>query len=266
MTTAGVTTASETPGAVCSRIDGAVAVITIARPPLNLIDIALLDELIAALEAARDNDAVRAAILTTGLDRAFSAGLDLRQVLDGGSAVMRAMLQKLYIELYDVQNSLGKPSIAAVEGIARGGGMTLAVSCDAIVAASDTSFGYPELNVGILPGLHFTHLPRLVGRHKAFELLFAGEPFDATTARDLGLVNRLAEPGGALATAMTLAKSFAQKPASAVAIARENFMRINDRDYRNQIASVVDEMARMVDSEETQHALRTFLNRSSQGD
>lgn len=253
------------PSTVNSRIDGAVAVIALAKPPLNLIDNALLDALIAALEAARDNHAVRAVVVTAELNKAFSAGLDLHQVLDGGATVMRTMLQKLYIDLFDVQYDLGKPIIAAIEGLSRGGGMTLAISCDAVVAASDASFGYPELNVGILPGIHFTHLPRLIGRHKAFEMLFTGEAFDAAAAHDLGLVNRLAGPGDALAVAMTMARSFAQKPPGAMTIARENFMRINDKDYRSQIASVVDEMAEMVDSEETQIALRRFPKRSSGG-
>jgi enoyl-CoA hydratase/carnithine racemase len=182
-------------------------------------------------------------------------------VLDGGSSVMRTLLQDLYIGLYNAQHDLGKPSIAAVRGIARGGGMTIALSCDVVLAADTATFGYPELNVGILPGLHFTHLPRIVGRHKAFELLFAGEPFDATEALAMGLVNRTMPPGDLMAAAMTMAREFTRKPAGAVKLARDNFMRINDRDYRSQIASVVDTMAGMIDGQETQDALRRFLKR-----
>jgi enoyl-CoA hydratase/carnithine racemase len=174
---------------------------------------------------------------------------------------MRTLLQDLYIGLYDAQHDLGKPSIAAVRGIARGGGMTIALSCDVVLAADTATFGYPELNVGVLPGLHFTHLPRIVGRHKAFELLFSGEPFDAARAVDLGLVNRSVADGELMASAMAMARSFADKPAGAVKLARDNFMRINDRDYRSQIASVVDTMADMIDGEETQNALRRFLKR-----
>ncbi len=241
------------------RVDGTIAVITLNKPPLNLIDIPLLDALLAALRAARDDDTVRAVVVTTDLDRAFSAGLDLVQVLEGGSAAMRAMLQRLYIDLFDIQHTLGKPSIAAIKGLARGGGMSLAVSCNVIVAASDASFGYPELNVGILPGLHFTHLPRVVGRHKAFDLLFTGEPFDAAEAQRLGLVSRLAEPEEALTSALAMARTFAEKPPVAMRHAREHFMRINDHDYRREIAGVVDTMAAMIDSAETRTALERFL-------
>ena len=215
------------------------------------------------VEAVKGRGIPGAVVITTDLDRAFSAGLDLTQVLDGGSAMMRAMLQRLYIDLFEVQHSLGKPSIAAIKGLARGGGMSLAVSCNMIVAAADASFGYPELNVGILPGLHFTHLPRVVGRHKAFDLLFTGEPFDASEAHRLGLVT--SDYGawrgvgvGTCAWHGCLPTS-RRKPCK---IAREHFMRINDRDYRSEIASVVDTMAAMIDSPETRAALERFLSKS----
>jgi enoyl-CoA hydratase/carnithine racemase len=175
--------------------------------------------------------------------------------------MMRALLQRLYIELFDVQHNLGKPSIAAVAGIARGGGMTLSLSCDVVVAADTASFGYPEFHVGILPGIHFTHLPRVVGRHKAFELLFGAAPFDAPEAARLGLVNRVVYTGDLMATAMTMARDFAAKPSQAVKLGRAAFMDINDDGYRQSIASVVETMALMIDSDETRDALRRFLRR-----
>ena len=134
------------------RVEGPIAVIALDKPPLNLIDTPLLEGLIGGLDRARRDDAVRAVIVATALGDVFSAGLDLNPVLDGGSSVMRALLQDLYIGLYDAQHDLGKPSIAAVRGIARGGGMTIALSCDVVLAADTATFGYPELKVGILPG------------------------------------------------------------------------------------------------------------------
>ena len=246
---------------VTYRVDGDIAVIALAKPDLNTLDIATIDGLVAALKAASGDDGIRAVILTSDLEKAFCAGLDLDVVLDGGSAVMRALLQRLYIELFDVQHDLGKPSIAAVNGVARGGGMTLALSCDVVVAADDASFGYPELNVGILPGIHFTHLPRVVGRHKAFELLFGAAPFDAPEAARLGLVNRVVDGGALLHTAMTVARRFAAKPPHAAKLGRDAFMAINDAGYRESIAGVVETMATMIDSDETQAALRRFLKR-----
>jgi enoyl-CoA hydratase/carnithine racemase len=243
-------------------VDGPVAVIALNKPKLNTLDIAVLDGLIAALRRAGGDDSIRAVILTSALEKAFCAGLDLEQVLDGGSAMMRALLQRLYIELFDVQHNLGKPSIAAVAGVARGGGMTLSLSCDVVLAADNASFGYPEFHVGILPGIHFTHLPRVVGRHKAFELLFGAAPFGASEAARLGLVNRVVDANDLMATAMTMARDFAAKPPQAIKLGRAAFMDINDDGYRQSIASVVETMALMIDSDETQDALRRFLKRS----
>src|SRR5262249_56827675 len=87
------------------------------------------------------------------------------------------------------QYQLGKASIAAVNGAARGGGMTLAVSCDVILAGKSATFGYPEIDLGVLPAIHFVHVPRIIGRHRAFELLFTGRPIDAEQAATLGVVH-----------------------------------------------------------------------------
>src|SRR5207247_6880711 len=97
-------------------------------------------------------------------------------------ADVRGLLDKLYVELAEVQYNLGKPSIAAVGGAARGGGMTLAISCDVLIAGESATFGYPEIDLGLVPALHFVHLPRIVGRHRAFELLFSGRSFGADEA------------------------------------------------------------------------------------
>ena len=240
---------------------GPIAVVSLAKPDLNTLDLATIDGVIDALKQADGDDGIRAVVVTSALEKAFCAGLDLGLVLDGGAAVMRELLQRLYIDLFDVQHHLGKPSIAAVNGVARGGGMTLALSCDVVVAADNASFGYPELNVGILPGIHFTHLPRVVGRHKAFELLFGAEPFDAPEAAWLGLVNQVVEADRLRDAAMTMAETFAAKPPQSVKLGRDALMVINDVGYRQSIASIVDTMAEMIDSDETRKALRRFLKR-----
>ena len=121
----------------------------------------------------------------------FSAGFDL-DILRGKSATeCGRFLDKLYVELAHVQHALGKPSIAAVGGAARGGGMTLAISCDVLLAGESATFGYPEIDIGLVPAIHFVHLPRIVGRHRAFELLFSGRSFGADEAHSLGLVSRV---------------------------------------------------------------------------
>ena len=250
-----------TDSTITYRIDGPVAVIALDKPKLNTLDIAILDGLIAALKRAGDDDDIRAVILTSALEKAFCAGLDLAPVLDGGSAMMRALLQRLYIELFDVQHNLGKPSIAAVAGIARGGGMTLSLSCDVVVAADTASFGYPEFHVGILPGIHFTHLPRVVGRHKAFELLFTGNPISAKDAEAHGLVNYAVPRDRVMEKARELAMNLAEKSPVVMRIGRDSFMRANDYEYRRTIEYVVDTICHIIDTDDAQEGLNAFVEK-----
>src|SRR6185437_16354996 len=140
-------------------------------------------------ETAGKDAAVRAVLLTSAIPGRFCAGLDLGILVGKSDSKVRAFLQELYVRLHDAQYNLGKPSIAAVTGAARGGGMTLAISCDVIIAGAGATFGYPEIDVGVIPAIHFAHLPRIVGRHRAFDLLFTGRTFGADEAAALGLVS-----------------------------------------------------------------------------
>jgi enoyl-CoA hydratase len=94
----------------------------------------------------------------------------------------KKFLEKLYFALNDIQYRMGKPTIAAIDGAVRAGGMTIAISCDMIIAGDASTFGYPEIDVGLIPAIHFVQLPRLIGKHQAFGPLFLGDSFDAATA------------------------------------------------------------------------------------
>src|SRR3546814_8769023 len=87
----------------------------------------------------------------------------------GNGLDLRRFLEKLYFEMHDLQYRMGKPTIAALTGPARAAGVTLAVSCDVLIASETASLGYPEIDVGVIPAMHFVHLPRQIGRHKALD-------------------------------------------------------------------------------------------------
>ncbi|HSI00547.1 MAG TPA: enoyl-CoA hydratase/isomerase family protein [Reyranella sp.] len=159
--------------------------------PVNAIDHALIEEINAAYREAKAHPGGRAVILTRAFERAFSAGMDLAMIRGKRGLDLRRYLQKLYRERHDLQYRMGKPTIAALTGPARAAGVTLAVSCDCIVAADTASIAYPEIAVGVIPAMHFVHLPRQIGRHKAFELLFTGKSVSAEEACAMGLVNRV---------------------------------------------------------------------------
>jgi enoyl-CoA hydratase/carnithine racemase len=174
---------------------------------------------------------------------------------------IRTLVHELYVGLYDAQAQLGKPSIAAVNGAARGGGMTVAVSCDVVLAGESASLGYPEIDLGVLPAIHFVHLPRIIGRHRAFELLFTGRAFDAAEAARLGIINRVVADAALETEAFKLAAEFAAKPAVAVRRGRAALLRQIGLDYRRSIASAVEDFATIAAGEDAQNSLRAFAEK-----
>jgi enoyl-CoA hydratase/carnithine racemase len=237
-----------------------IARIALNRPPVNALDLDTIRGIVAALEKAGKDDAVRAVLLTSAIPNRFCAGLDLGILVGKSESKVRGFLQELYVRLHDVQYNLGKPSIAAVSGAARGGGMTLAISCDVILAGARATFGYPEIDVGVLPAIHFAHLPRVVGRHRAFELLFSARSFDAEEAYRLGLVSKVVPDADLATQATVLAKAFAAKSPVLMRLGRAAFMRQNDLDYRRSIANAVEDFCNVTMTDAAQDGLRAFLD------
>ena len=240
-----------------------IAEISLARPPVNALSFSLIEQLVTALRRAAADENVGAVVLTSALPRRFSAGLDLGMILGKSAAEMRRLLDKLYVELADAQYNLGKPSIAAVGGAARGGGMTLAISCDVLLAGASTSFGYPEIDLGLVPAIHFVHLPRIVGRHRAFELLFSARTFGADEALSLGLVSRIVPDEKVRDEARAMARVFATKSRTTMRLGRAAFMRVNDRDYRRGIGDAAEDFCNVAATADAQEGVRAFIEKRS---
>ncbi len=235
-----------------------VAEITMRRAPVNAIDHALIDDINAAYREAKRDPDVRAIILTSAFENAFSAGMDLAMIRNGRGLDLRRYLEKLYFEMHDLQYRMGKPTIAAMTGPARAAGVTLAVSCDVIVASENASIGYPEIDVGVIPAMHFVHLPRQIGRHKAFELLFGGKPISAIEAERRGLINRVVPHGKVKEEARALAREFASKSPLVMQLARDSFMRANDFEYRRAIENVVETICNIIETDDAREGLAAF--------
>lgn len=250
--------ASSAENSVRYEVSEGIASIKLARPPVNALDLAAVRAVIAALRQAATDNAVRAVVLASAVPKVFCAGLDITEMIGKSSQQIRTLVHELYVGLSEAQHQLGKPSIAAVNGAARGGGMTLAISCDVIVAGESATFGYPEIDLGVLPAIHFAHLPRIVGRHRAFELLFTGRTFDAETAAELGLVSRVVTNGKLEGEVLTLGRVFAAKPETAVRAGRAAFTRQADSDYRRSIAAAVDDFCTIAATDAAQAKLRAF--------
>lgn len=238
-----------------------VAEITLDRPPVNALSIAMIEQVNAAFRRAAADETVRAVLLTSANPKVFCAGLDLDIVKGKTGRDMKLFLDRLYIELADIQYKLGKPSIAAVQGAARAGGMTLAVSCDMIIAGERASFGYPEIDVGIIPAIHFVLLPKIIGKHRAFELLFDGQPIDAARAASLGLINRVVPPEDVVDTARAMAQRMAAKAPSVMRLGRNAFHRAQGLDHFRSIEDVADALCATVDLPEAQEGLNAFVEK-----
>lgn len=235
-----------------------VAEITLKRAPVNAINHDLIDELLRAYARAKEDGEVRAIILTSAFERAFSAGMDLAMIRGGSGLDLRRFLEKLYMGMHDAQYRMGKPTIAALTGPARAAGVTLAVSCDVIVASERASIGYPEIEVGVIPAMHFVHLPRQIGRHKAFELLFTGKPISAAEAERRGLVNYVVPQAEVLPKARALAREFAEKSPVVMKLARDAYMRANDFEYRRAIENTVETICNIIATPDAQEGLDAF--------
>ena len=222
----------------------------------------LIDALLAALAKARDDDAVRAVIIGSA-HKVFCAGLDLDIVRGKPGIETKKFLERLYFALNDTQYRMGKPTIAAVDGAVRAGGMTIAISCDMIIAGDACTFGYPEIDVGLIPAIHFVQLPRLVGKHQAFGPLFLGEPFDAATAFRMGLLSEVVPKGTALERAREIARKLAAKSPIVMKIGRDAFMRAVDADFRRSVENAAESFALVATTEDCQEGLNAFVEKRS---
>ena len=148
-------------------IKNSIANICLKRSPINAFSIDFLNEILITLREVNNKKGVLAVMVSSSIPNIFCAGLDLDILIDKPILEVRKFLELLYIELWDTQYNMNKPTIAVIDGAARGGGMTLAISCDMIIASDKASFGYPEIDLGLLPAIHFNHLPKIVGRYRA---------------------------------------------------------------------------------------------------
>jgi enoyl-CoA hydratase len=192
--------------------DGRIAVVTINRPPvLNALNRSTLDELRRVMLDLRADSDVGAIVLTGSGTKAFAAGADISELTalsaDEAHAQARGGQQ-----VFDLIDTLGKPVIAAINGVALGGGCELAMACTLRIAADSARLGQPEINLGLIPGYGGTQrLPRLVGKGVALDLLLTGRQITADEAYRVGLVNRVVSSGELMETAKAMAAELASK-------------------------------------------------------
>ncbi|HCK75791.1 MAG TPA: enoyl-CoA hydratase [Gammaproteobacteria bacterium] len=197
----------------------AVALVRLNRPKVyNALNNALMNELTSALEVLEADEAIRAVVIT-GNEKAFAAGADIAEVhaLD----FSRAYRQRFISANWETVTRCRKPSIAAVAGLALGGGCELAMMCDLLIAADNARFGQPEIKLGIIPGAGGTQrLTRYVGKSKAMEMCLTGRMMEANEAERSGLASRVVPVAELLDEALKTAAAIASMSRPSVFMAK----------------------------------------------
>lgn len=194
------------------EIENHVAIVTINRPPVNPLNTQVFQELSQLFDELDMNDEVRAIVLTGSGEKAFVAGADINEMA-GLDLVGVNKMNKISRHVFSKIEQVNKPVIAAVNGIALGGGLELALACDLCICSEKAKFAFPEVGLGIIPGGGGTQrLQKVVGQRMAKELLYFGEMFNAERALALQIVNKIVPPHEVLDAAKEWAEKLAQKP------------------------------------------------------
>ena len=243
------------------RGDDGVAILTIDRQDkLNALNPQVVEELGQAL-LELDVDPPRAIIVTGAGSRAFIAGADIAVMSEMGP-----MEAKRFAELGHAATALldrsPVPTIAAVNGFALGGGCEVALACDMRVAAENALLGFPEVSLGILPGMGGTQrLPRLVGPGVAKELIFSGRRIRAEEALRIGLVNRVVPEGEALSAAKEIASQIAANGPLAVRMAKASANRALDVDLISGLEYEADQFGLLFSTEDAKEGMGAFVEK-----
>jgi enoyl-CoA hydratase len=244
------------------RVDrqGSVAVVTIDRQEaLNALDVATLTELRDRLSELADDGDARAVVLTGAGEKAFVAGADIRY-MSGLDPEQAKGWGALGHEAGRLLETMPKPTIAAINGFALGGGCELALACDIRYASSRAKLGQPEINLGIVPGWGGTQrLARICGLGVAKELVFSGRTVDADEALRIGLVNAVADP--VLDRALETATELAGKSPVALSLAKRLCNLTLGIDHTGGLELEANEFGELFASEDTKEGLTAFVEK-----
>lgn len=239
--------------------DPPVAFVRLHRPQvLNALNQEMMNQLADQLEELDLDEEIRAIVLT-GNDQAFAAGADIHE-LAGLEPI--DLVSTSYFAAWDRIRQLSKPMIAAVKGLALGGGNELAMCCDLIVAGESARFGQPEINIGVMPGAGGTQrLTKAIGKAKAMELILTGRMFTAEEGEKWGLINRVVPDEQVEAEALALAQTLAQKPPVAVRLAKQAILRAEEMTLEQGLQFEQHAFTLLCSSKDKQEGMQAFIEK-----
>jgi enoyl-CoA hydratase/carnithine racemase len=239
---------------------GAATTVVLDRPERrNALSLELMQELTATLRELGADAEVRAIVLA-GAGPAFSAGHDLSEMV-GRDAAFYDRLFQVCVELMETIHAVPQPVIARVHGMATAAGCQLVAACDLAVAAESARFATPGVRIGLFCSTPMVPLSRAIGRKRALKMLLTGEPIDAATARDYGLVNRVVPDGELDAAVSALVERLVASSPLTLRIGKEAFYRQIDLAEDHAYAYTREVMARNAEAEDAQEGMGAFLEK-----
>jgi|SRR5699024_6518021 len=239
--------------------EGKVGIIELNRPKsLNALNRKMIQEIVSQLEAFDADNNIRITVIK-GDERTFAAGADIGEMME--ETPLSFELADPFAD-WDRLMQVKKPIIAAVTGYSLGGGFELALHTDIIVAAEDAKFGFPEVNLGVLPGAGGTQLlTRLVGKKKALELIWLGEHIGALEAKELGIINRTVAPEVVFEEAIKLAERLAEQPPIALRFIKEAVGKAEDLTLREGLVVERKNFYLAFDSKDQKEGMQAFVEK-----
>ena len=240
----------------------AVATIGLDRPETrNALSDALLDELLDALTAARDDAAVRCVVLASTHPTVFSSGGDLDGFAAEMALVHRHAANDRFPRVFALIGQLGKPVICAAGGHVLAGALGLALACDLVVASERATFGTPEIDVGLFPFMIAVLIARNVGRKKMAELLLLGQRIDAHEAHRLGIVNRVVPADEFDAAVADWAARLAAKPPLIMRLGKDALYAQQDLEFEPALEYMREQLTLAQSTEDAREGMAAFLER-----
>ena len=243
------------------RTEDRVGWIEYNRPPINSFNWEMLREVPVALEALLKDSKVRVIVFASANDKYFSVGADLR-VFDGIGTEGIAQWVSICHDLVIQMRSANKPLLAAIHGIAAGGGLEMVLHCDIRFAATNARLGQPEINIGFIPPVATTQsLARLLGRPRAIRYLYEGTLVSAEEALEIGLVDLIYPPERLHQEVQRYANSLAQKPAQALAAILRTITEGGGMSFEEGMKMEYESALKLADTKDFSEGIRAFLEK-----
>lgn len=240
---------------------GRVAIVTINHPPVNSLSPAVIAELDTVFKSIEPNPEIGALVLTGAGPKIFVAGADIKAM----SSMTPAQAEELAHNGQSTLNRLedmSKLSICAINGLALGGGLELAMACDMRICAEHAKMGQPEINLGIIPGFGGTQrLPRIIGMGRAMQMLISGDPIDAQSALAWGLVNSVHPGDQLLEVALKLAHQAAAKAPVAVKLIQQAVYQGIDKPLSQGLLCEIQSFRKVFETEDKNEGISAFIEK-----